>query len=94
MGQTIRSQGISFTHDMWERIEARCRGLKFGRSQYFQMLVEWDLHFLPEIHAHKSDGKWHFSPEPGAGTQERESLRAAEDAAAGAKVRRKRPGRD
>lgn len=94
MGQTTRSQGISFTHDMWERIEARCRGLKFGRSQYFQMLVEWDLHFLPEIHAHKSDGKWHFYPEPGAGTPERESLRAAEDPAAGAKARRRRATRD
>jgi hypothetical protein len=29
------------------------------------MLVEWDLRFLPEIHAHKADGKWHFYPEPG-----------------------------
>ena len=71
MGQTTRSQGISFTHEMWERIEARYRSLKFGRSQYFQMLVEWDLHFLPEIHAHKSDGKWHFYPEHGAGRRRR-----------------------
>ena len=38
---------------MWARIESRYRALKFGRSQYFQMLVEWDLRFLPEIHAHK-----------------------------------------
>ncbi len=66
MGQTTRSQGISFTHEMWARIESRCRELKFGRSQYFQMLVEWDLHFLPDIHAHKADGKWHFYPEPGS----------------------------
>jgi hypothetical protein len=80
MGQTTRSQGISFTHDMWARIEARYRGLKFGRSQYFQMLVEWDLRFLPEIHAHKSDGKWHLYPEHGVGSAEREHLRAAEDA--------------
>ena len=96
MGQTTRSQGISFTHEMWERIEARYRDLKFGRSQYFQMLVERDLRFLPEIHAHKSDGKWHFYPEPGAGGHE--SLRAAEDApalpASGARARRRRAGRD
>jgi hypothetical protein len=81
MGQTTRSQGISFTHEMWARIEARYRSLKFGRSQYFQMLVEWDLRYLPEIHAHKSDGKWHLYPEHGAGPAEREHLRAAEDPA-------------
>jgi hypothetical protein len=85
MGQTTRSQGISFTHEMWERIEARCRSLKFGRSQYFQMLVEWDLHFLPEIHAHKSDGKWHLYPEE-AGSD----LRAAEDPPPGRPRRGKR----
>jgi len=79
MGQTTRSQGISFTHEMWDRIEARCRSLKFGRSQYFQMLVEWDLRYQPEIHAHKADGKWHLYPEHGATTQEKEHLRAAED---------------
>jgi hypothetical protein len=79
MGQTTRSQGISFTHEMWARIEARCRELKFGRSQYFQMLVERDLHFLPDIHAHKSDGKWHFYPEGGSARPEEEHLRAAED---------------
>jgi len=78
MGQTTRSQGISFTHEMWERIEARCRELKFGRSQYFQMLVEWDLRFQPDIHAHKADGKWHLYPES-EGIPGRESLRAAED---------------
>jgi hypothetical protein len=75
MGQTTRSQGISFTHEMWDRIEERCHTLKCGRSQYFQMLVEWDLHFLPDIYAHKSDGKWHFYPEPGG-----RDLAAAEDA--------------
>ena len=94
MGQTTRSQGISFTHEMWERIEARYRALKFGRSQYFQMLVEWDLRFLPEIHAHKADGKWHLYPEPGTHPLEKESLRAAEDpppgSAAPGKARRKR----
>lgn len=84
MGQTTRSQGISFTHEMWARIEARCRDLKFGRSQYFQMLVEWDLKFRPEIHAHKSDGKWHLYAEAGAPQAEREALRAAEDAPPGA----------
>jgi hypothetical protein len=89
MGQTTRSQGISFTHEMWERIEARYRHLKFGRSQYFQMLVEWDLHFLPETHPHKSDGKWHFYPEPGTSAPEREHLKAAEDPA-GAKPRRRK----
>src|SRR5271168_4772532 len=93
MGQTTRSQGISFTHEMWARIEARYRDLKFGRSQYFQMLVERDLRFLPEIHAHKSDGKWHFYPEAGSGGVGQESLRAAEDAppapAAGARARRR-----
>ena len=98
MGQTTRSLGISFTHEMWARIEARNRDLKFGRSQYFQMLVEWDLRFLPEIYAHKADGKWHFYPEPGSSAPERESLRAAEDAApgspSGAKARRKRASRD
>ncbi len=96
MGQTTRSQGISFTHEMWARIEARYRDLKFGRSQYFQMLVERDLRFLPEIHAHKSDGKWHFYPE--AVSAAGESLRAAEDAppvpAPGSKARRRRSGRD
>jgi hypothetical protein len=81
MGQTTRSQGISFTHEMWDRIEARYRSLKFGRSQYFQMLVEWDLHFLPEIHAHKADGKWHLYPEGGAGPAEAGHLHAAEDPA-------------
>jgi hypothetical protein len=81
MGQTTRSQGISFTHEMWARIEARYRSLKFGRSQYFQMLVEWDLRFTPDIHAHKADGKWHLYPEHGVGPLEREHLRAAEDPA-------------
>jgi hypothetical protein len=81
MGQTTRSQGISFTHEMWARIEARYRELKTGRSQYFQMLVEWDLHFLPDIHAHKADGKWHFYPEPGTAAAERSALRAAEEQA-------------
>jgi hypothetical protein len=96
MGQTTRSQGISFTHEMWDRIEARCRSLKFGRSQYFQMLVEWDLHFMPEIHAHKADGKWHLYPEHGSLPDEGEHLRAAEDpapplpGAAAAKGRRRR----
>ena len=91
MGQTTRSQGISFTHEMWARIEARYRDLKFGRSQYFQMLVEWDLHFLPEIHPHKADGKWHFYPEAGSGPPEREHLRAAEDSPPDApRPRRKR----
>lgn len=63
MGQTTRSLGISFTHEMWDQIEARCAALKCGRSKYFQMLVEADLRACPEIHAHKSDGKWHFFPE-------------------------------
>jgi hypothetical protein len=84
MGQTTRSQGISFTHEMWARIEARYRALKFGRSQYFQMLVEWDLRFLPDIHAHKADGKWHLYPEPGTPPSEMEHLRAAEDPEPGA----------
>ena len=97
MGQTTRSQGISFTHEMWERIEARCRSLKFGRSQYFQMLVEWDLRFHPDIHAHKADGKWHLYPESGENPLEKEHLRAAEDpdkeappGSAGARARRRR----
>jgi hypothetical protein len=81
MGQTTRSQGISFTHEMWDRIGARHRALKVGRSQYFQMLAEWDLLFLPDIHAHKADGKWHFYPEPGRSPAEGEHLRAAEDPA-------------
>jgi hypothetical protein len=94
MGQTTRSQGISFTHEMWARIEARYRDLKFGRSQYFQMLVEWDLRFLPEIHAHKSDGKWHLYPEHGSAPFGKE-LAAAEDPAndprpAAPKARRRR----
>jgi hypothetical protein len=84
MGQTTRSQGISFTHEMWARIEARYRSLKFGRSQYFQMLVEWDLRFLPEIHAHKADGKWHLYPEHESLPLGEEHLRAAEDPADGA----------
>jgi len=94
MGQTTRSLGISFTHEMWARIEARYRDLKFGRSQYFQMLVERDLRFLPEIHAHKADGKWHFYPEPGSPAGE--ALRAAEDAppAPGPRAHRRRAGRD
>jgi hypothetical protein len=78
MGQTTRSQGISFTHEMWARIDERCQDLKFGRSQYFQMLVEWDLRFLPDIHAHKSDGKWHLYPETEA-QDAKGLLRAAED---------------
>jgi hypothetical protein len=79
MGQTTRSQGISFTHEMWERIDARCRDLKVGRSQYFQMLAEWDLHFTGDIHAHKADGKWHFYPEHGSAPAQGQELRAAED---------------
>lgn len=63
MGQNTRSQGVSFTHEMWERIDERCRELKCGRSQYFQMLVEQDLLFQPQIHAHRADGRWHFFPE-------------------------------
>jgi len=62
---------------MWARIDARCRELKCGRSQYFQMLVDWELRFLKEIHAHKGDGKWHFYPEP-ANSAGGEELRAAE----------------
>jgi hypothetical protein len=93
MGQNTRSQGISFSYEMWERIEARCRELRSGRSQYFQMLVERDLRFLPEIHPHKADGRWHFYPEPGAAAAERESLRAAEDAPAEPRARRRRPAR-
>ncbi len=53
----------SFTNAGWEEIEQRCRELKCGRSQYFQMLVEANLMGRPEIHAHKADGKWHFYPE-------------------------------
>jgi hypothetical protein len=77
MGQTTRSQGISFTYEMWEQIDARCRELKFGRSQYFQMLADWDLRFHHKIHPHRADGKWHFYPESEvqAGQQ---VLRAAE----------------
>lgn len=86
MGQATRSQGISFTHEMWARIDARCRELKCGRSKYFQMLADWDLHFRPEIHAHRSDGQWHFFPEAFP-------PKAAESAAAhGAKAPRKRAG--
>jgi hypothetical protein len=77
---------------MWTRIEERCRELKFGRSQYFQMLVEWDLRFMHEIHAHKADGKWHLYPEH---PLEKAELRAADDPEAGdsspVKPRRKRP---
>jgi hypothetical protein len=79
MGQSTRSQGISFTHEMWKLIEARCGELKFGRSQYFQMLVEYDLKFRPDIHAHKSDGKWHFYPEGEGPRAGREHLHAAEE---------------
>jgi hypothetical protein len=79
---------------MWGLIEARCKELKFGRSQYFQMLVEYDLRFRPDIHAHKSDGKWHLYPE-----NERpagEHLRAAEEPgpATPARPRRRRPRSD
>ncbi len=90
MGQTTRSQGISFTHDMWARIEARCRALKFGRSQYFQMLVEHDLRFQPDIYAHKSDGKWHLYPEepPAPG---RTQLAAEDPPAQQDRPRRRRP---
>jgi len=63
MGQTTRSKGISFTHEKWTRIDERCKQLKCGRSQYFQMLVESDLRFLPDTHPHKADNKWHFFPE-------------------------------
>lgn len=66
MGQNTRSQGVSFTNSRWEEIEQRCRELKCGRSQYFQMLVDADLTFRPEIHAHKGDGKWHFYSEKAA----------------------------
>ena len=79
MGQTTRSQGISFTHEKWTRIEARCKDLKVGRSQYFQMLAEWDLHFMTDIHAHKADGKWHFYPEHGSASLPARELKAAED---------------
>jgi len=78
MGQTTRSKGISFTHEMWARIDARCRELKCGRSHYFQMLVDWDLRFLKETHAHKSDGKWHFFPELANGPTGGEIAKAAE----------------
>ncbi len=77
MGQTTRSQGISFTHEMWDQIEQRCEALRCGRSKYFQMLVEADLRVRPEIHAHKSDGKWHFFPEPARPAELR--FRAADD---------------
>jgi hypothetical protein len=73
MGQTTRSLGISFTHDTWALIEARRKALKIGRSQYFQMLVDRDLAFTPDIHAHKADGQWHFYPE-----SDRPALKAAE----------------
>lgn len=92
MGQTTRSQGISFTHEMWARIEERASALRLGRSQYFQMLVENDLRFMPDIHAHKSDGKWHLYPE-GSRASEPQVLKAAEDpvdAPVSAKPRRRR----
>lgn len=76
MGQTTRSQGISFTYEMWEKIDERCAALKCGRSQYFQMLVEKDLKDSPDIFAHKRDGKWHFFPET-------EALAQAAEAAGG-----------
>jgi len=79
MGQSTRSQGISFTYEMWALIEARCEELKFGRSQYFQMLVENDLKFRPEIYAHKGDGKWHLYPESEGAAAARAPLRAAEE---------------
>ena len=73
MGQTTRSQGISFTHEMWDRIEARSRDLRnSGRSQYFQMLVNGTYASFREIHAHKADGGVASLPEHGAGAlQER-----------------------
>jgi hypothetical protein len=78
---------------MWARIEERASALRLGRSQYFQMLVENDLRFMPEIHAHKSDGKWHLYPE-GSRPAEPQVLRAAEDGpestAAGKAKRRRR----
>jgi hypothetical protein len=95
MGQTTRSQGISFTHEMWAQIEQRCEDLRCGRSKYFQMLVEADLRARPEIHAHKSDGKWHFFPEPARPVELR--FRAADDppphplASADPAVRRRKP---
>jgi hypothetical protein len=91
MGQTTRSQGISFTHEMWARIKARCEHLKLGRSRYFQMLVENDLHHVHEIYPHKSDGKWHFYPEDE--TLRTTGLRAAEGSEgdeAGLRGRRRR----
>ncbi|HEY4988467.1 MAG TPA: hypothetical protein VII09_01600 [Opitutaceae bacterium] len=92
MGQTTRSQGISFTHEMWARIEARYRDLKLGRSQYFQMLVDWDLHFMADTHAHKADGKWHLYPEHGAHAGVRD-LQAAEEAQPAAPLRKGSPRR-
>jgi hypothetical protein len=77
---------------MWARIEARYRGLKFGRSQYFQMLVEWDLRFRPDIHAHKADGKWHLYPETEL-REGKEALRAAEDPIPGLPSLRRRRGK-
>jgi hypothetical protein len=79
MGQTTRSQGISFTYEMWARIETRASALRLGRSQYFQMLVENDLRLMPDIHAHKADGKWHLYPE-GSRPAEPQLLKAAEEA--------------
>ncbi len=87
MGQNTRSQGISFTHEMWERIGARCKALRFGRSQYFQMLVEWDLRFTPEIHAHKGDGKWHLYPQHAELVGSGAEMKAAEEPASGTQQR-------
>jgi hypothetical protein len=63
---------------MWARIDARCHELKCGRSQYFHMLVDWELRVQRDIHAHKSDGKWHFYPESANNAQGVAAFRAAE----------------
>jgi hypothetical protein len=80
MGQNTRPKGISFSHEMWTWIDERCRALKIGRSQYFQLVVAREMQFMPEIHAHKSDGKWHFFPEGGIEASGALAQKAAEPA--------------
>ena len=73
MDQKSGPISLSFSPDELLLIEERATALKLpargGRSQYFQMLLDYEAHFHLTPHYHKADGKLHFYPEEGAYTQ-------------------------
>jgi hypothetical protein len=79
MGQTTRSQGISFTHEMWARIEARCREPEVRPEPVLPDAGRVGP-ALPARDPRAQGGREvALLPRAGRGPRRREHLRAAED---------------